>query len=180
MYLRQLNTQIKTSVAPPLRLLVAALLLLAATGSQAAQSLTLRLQTLQGPAGIMATEVELEVDLSGTRPAGVLRIGRLVLPAADQRFSNVVLRCPKMMLSNHRIVCTGGTLRLSAPYLAQTELPVSFDYRVLEKRLRLQLPRLVSTYNSASGEIANDGLDLALELPCNSKPNTGALKANCR
>ena len=146
------------------RLGAGAVLLLTAAGSQAVQSLTLRLQQVQGPAGIVASEVLLQVDISGVKPAGILRIARLDIPAVNQSFVNLVLRCPSMALSNHRISCSAGKLSVKSPWLTDAAIPISFDYRSIEKTLRLQLPRLVSTYNSENGELASEGLTLALQI----------------
>lgn len=144
--------------------IAAVVLLLLAGGSQAVQTLTLRLGEVLGPGGIKASNVLLEVDISGAKPSAVLRIEQLAFAAQAEPVRDIVLRCTGMTLTTHRMICPGGQLRVKSPYLAAQDMPVAFNYSSVHERLSLQLPRLVSSYNSADGALASDGLTLALEL----------------
>ena len=165
-----------------LQILLAAGLLLATAGSHAVQQISLKMATVYGPAGIRAEAVNLNIKLAGSRPAATLRIGRLTLPQLDEAVTNVTLRCAGMTLTNHRITCPKGELDLQSPRLAESTLPITFDYQIPEQQLSLELPRLVSTTSSADGNRASEGLTLALQLALQQEGEvwrfSGALQAD--
>ncbi|NIP72082.1 MAG: hypothetical protein GWO16_03185 [Gammaproteobacteria bacterium] len=122
---------------PRLRWLAAALCL-GSTSSAALERLSLRLGTLDG-AGWRAEQVEMHVDLQAERTTFDLRAARLELPAPIGVHRNVRMHCTDGSLEPGAIRCRRGTARIMLAILEGRTVPLSFDYRIGERHLALQL-----------------------------------------
>lgn len=153
---------------------VMACLVLGATGSQAVQQITLTLARVRAPAGVVAEDVRLKVDISGERPAGVLRIGSLRWPGLDKPLRKLELRCPTMTLTSAHVACQQGHLQLGSAWMGISEMPIAFDYQNTNQgqRLRLTVPQLLWTFNAQDGNLAAEKLALSLRLTLAQKNDT--------